>query len=99
MNKKSDFWGNIAKKSEETGAKLQQTGKTMQKAGLKTTAVMWTPAIFLGYKAIKSVKGKSPESDLVTPVKECEQAHAGGKITEEQMKEYIIDFTDNYYRK
>ncbi|GKV65496.1 MULTISPECIES: BREX-1 system adenine-specific DNA-methyltransferase PglX [unclassified Sporosarcina] len=99
MNKKSEFWGGVASKTTATGEKLQQTGKAMQKAGLKTTAAVWTPAVYLGYKAVKSVKGRSPESDLVALVKECEEAHAAGKITEEQMKQYIIDFTNNYYRK
>lgn len=99
LNKKTEFWGGVASKTASTGEKLQKTGKSMQKAGLKTTAAVWTPGIYLGYKAVKKVKGKSPESDLVSLVKECEEAHAAGKITEEQMKEYIIDFTNNYYRK
>ncbi|MBZ5203210.1 hypothetical protein HU147_18565 [Planomicrobium chinense] len=99
MNKKAAFWGGVSTKLETGGAQLQQTGKSMQKAGLHTTAAVWTPVIYAGYRVAKSVKGKSPESDLVSLVKECEQAHAEGKITEEQMKEYIIDFTNNYYRK
>lgn len=99
MNKKAEFWGGVSNQLETKGAALQETGKSMQKAGLKTTAVVWTPAIYLGYKAVKSVKGKSAESDLVTLVKECEQAHAEGKITEAEMKEYVVSFVDNYYRK
>lgn len=99
MNKKSEFWGGVSNKLETKGAALQETGKSMQKAGLKTTAVVWTPAIYAGYKIAKNVKGKSAESDLVTLVKECEQAHAEGKITEAEMKEYVVSFVDNYYRK
>ncbi|MGH2319384.1 hypothetical protein ACRC6Q_16715 [Planococcus sp. SE5232] len=99
MNKKSEFWAGIAAKADSGGSKMQETGKAMQKAGLKTTAIVWTPVIYAGYKAVKSVKGKSPESDLVSLVKECEEAHADGHITEERMKEIIIDFTNNYYRK
>lgn len=99
MQKKSAFWGNLAEKADSNGRKLQETGKSMQKAGLKTTAVVWTPAIYAGYKIAKNVKGKSAESDLVTLVKECEQAHAEGKITEAEMKEYVVSFVDNYYRK
>lgn len=99
MNKKAAFWGGVSNKLETNGAKLQDTGKAMQKAGLKTTAVVWTPVIYAGYKAVKSVKGKSPESDLVELVKECEEAHKQGHITEEQMKEYIVDFTINHYRQ
>lgn len=99
LNKKSKFWGGVSNKLETKGAQLQETGKSMQKAGLKTTAVVWTPAIYAGYKIAKNVKGKSAESDLVTLVKECEQAHADGKITEVEMKEYVVSFVDNYYRK
>ena len=99
MNKKAAFWGGMSNKLETNGAKMQETGKAMQKAGLKTTAIVWTPVIYAGYKVAKNVKGKSAESDLVTLIKECEQAHADGQITEEQMKEYIVDFTNNYYRK
>lgn len=99
MNKKAEFWGGVSNKLETKGAALQETGKSMQKAGLKTTAVVWTPAIYAGYKIAKNVKGKSAESDLVTLVKECEQTHAEGKITEAEMKEYVISFVDNYYRK
>ncbi|MGE6370634.1 hypothetical protein ACQKDB_16020 [Planococcus kocurii] len=98
MNKKSEFWGNLAAKADSGGSKMQDTGKAMQKAGLKTTAIVWTPVIYAGYKVAKNVKGKSAESDLVTLIKECEQAHADGQITEDQMKEYIVDFTNNYYR-
>lgn len=99
MNKKAAFWGGVSNKLETNGAKMQETGKAMQKAGLKTTAIVWTPVIYAGYKVAKNVKGKSAESDLVTLIKECEQAHADGQITEEQMKEYILDFANNYYRK
>jgi|SRR5690625_4335153 len=104
MNKKSEFWGNLADKTESTGQQLQKTGKSMTKLGLKTTAAVWTPPIFLGYLGVKAVKGKkdknsNPESDLITLIKECEQAHKDGKIDEEAMKEYITDFVNNYYRK
>lgn len=105
MNKKSEFWGNLATKSEETGQKLQRTGKSMQKAGLKTTAITWTPVIYAGYKGVKKIRDKNnadnstPESDLISLVKECEQAHKEGKIDTDTMKEYITDFVNNYYRK
>lgn len=101
MNKKAEFWGGLAKKTEDTGNKLQQVGGAMQKAGLKTTAAVWTPAVYLGYKAVKKNKDKNgtPESDLITLIKECEQAYKEGKIDETTMKEYITDFVNNYYRK
>ncbi|MFB4471763.1 hypothetical protein ACDI16_02195 [Oceanobacillus caeni] len=101
MNKKSEFWGNLATKTEETGNQLKNTGKSMTKVGLKTTAITWTPAIYLGYKGVKKIKEKNstPESDLVSLVKECEQAYKDGKIDEDTMKEYITDFVNNYYRK
>src|SRR5690625_5191498 len=101
MNKKSKFWGNLATKSGNAGQKLQSTGKSMQKAGLKTTAAVWTPAIYLGYKGVKKLRNKdsTPESDLISLIKECEQAHKDGKIDEETMEEYITDFVNNYYRK
>lgn len=98
MNKKSEFWGNITNKLEKTGGDLQRVGGSMQRAGLKTTAAVWTPAVYVGYKAVKKVKGKSPESDLVALIKECEEAHKKGDITEEQMKEYVTDFVNRYYR-
>lgn len=97
--KKTESLMKFAGKLNGGGAKMQQVGSSMQKAGLKTTAAVWTPAIYLGYKAAKKIKGKSPESDLVELVKECEEAHKQGKITEDEMKQYIVDFTLNEYRK
>lgn len=100
QNKKAEFWGGLASKTEATGNKLKETGSAMQKAGLKTTAAVWTPAIYLGYKAVKGAKskGSTPESDLIELVKECEQAHKQGKVDEATMKEYIQDFVNNHYR-
>lgn len=101
MQKKSEFWGNLAAKTENAGNKMQQVGGSMQKAGLKTTAAVWTPAIYLGYKAVKKARSNNgtPEGDLIELVKECEQAHKQGKIDEATMKEYIIEFVNNHYRK
>lgn len=104
MNKKSEFWGGLAKNTEDTGQKLERTGKKMVRTGMKTTAITWTPAIYLAYKGVKKIRKKNsthstPEQDLIELIKECEQAHKEGKIDEETMKEYITEFVNEYYRK
>lgn len=101
MNKKSEFWGGLAKKTEDTGQKLEETGKKMVRTGMKTTAITWTPAIYLAYKGVKKIRKKNgtPEQDLIELIKECEQAHKEGEIDEETMKEYITEFVNEYYRK
>ncbi len=96
-------------KMGEFGESLSEKGKKMQKAGLHTTAAVWTPALYLGYRAVKKngkkdndknavIADSTPEQDLIKLIQECEQAHKDGKIDEEKMKEYIMDFTNNYYR-
>ncbi|MCJ0932562.1 hypothetical protein MST22_15550 [Virgibacillus halodenitrificans] len=100
-NKKAEFWNNAAKKTESTGQKFQETGKAMQKAGLKTTAAVWTPAIYVGYKVIKKQRNKNetPEQELISLIKECEQAYKSKQIDEETMKSYIADYVNNHYRE
>ena len=88
---------------EKTGNSLQSTGGKIAKVGMHTTGAVWTPVIYLGYQGIKHArkkpKNESVEQDLIELIKEVEQAHKDGKITEEQKREYIIDFVDNYYKK
>lgn len=95
-------WTKAANKAESVGNKMQSAGKTMTKAGLHTTAAVWTPAIYLGYQAVKQSrkqpKNETPEQDLIELINEVEKAHKDGKINEQQKKEYVIDFVDNYYR-
>lgn len=95
---KSDFWFRLAEKSTTTGEKLQRTGNSMTRVGLKTTAAVWTPAVFGAYKVGKALKDKPKEDDLITVIKECQQAHKDGKITEDEMKQHILEFTNNYYK-
>lgn len=95
-------WTRAANASESIGNKMQSAGKSMTKAGLHTTAAVWTPAIYLGYQAVKQSrkqpKNETPEQDLIELINEVEKAHKDGKINEQQKKEYVIDFVDNYYR-
>lgn len=92
----------IGNNLDKTGDSLQSTGKSMVKAGMHTTAAVWTPAIYLGYRGVKHVRNKpkneSVEQDLIELINEVEKAHKDGKITEAQKKEYVLDFVDNYYR-
>lgn len=98
MIEKSEFWGKVAEKTTTTGEKLQRTGNSMTRVGLKTTAAVWTPAVFGAYKVGKALKDKPKEDDLITVIKECQQAHKDGKITEDEMKQHILEFTNNYYK-
>lgn len=95
-------WTKAAEKMDSIGNKMQSTGKGMVKAGMHTTAAVWTPAIYLGYRGVKHVRNKpkneSVEQDLIELINEVEKAHKDGKITEAQKKEYVLDFVDNYYR-
>lgn len=95
---KSAFWQNLADKAETTGNKLQNVGGKMQKVGLKTTAAVWTLALYGAYKVGKSLKNKPKEDDLIKFIKECQTAYKDGKITENEMKEHILTFTNNYYK-
>lgn len=103
--KQSQFWGGLGDKFQSGGEKLERTGKKIQKAGYHTTAAVWTPALYVGYRVIKKNKKDktndaitSPEEHLINFIKECEQGYKDGKIDEETMKKYIVDFTNNYYR-
>lgn len=93
----------MGNQAEKTGDAMQRTGKGMVKAGLHTTAVVWTPPIYLAYRGVKAARNKpkneSVEQDLIELVQEVEKAHKDGQITEEQKRDYIIDFVDNYYKK
>ncbi len=103
QNIDNSIFTKMGKGMESTGGKMQSAGKGMVKAGLHTTGAVWTPAIYLGYQGIKHArkkpKNESVEQDLIELIKEVERAHKEGKITEEQKREYIIDFVDNYYKK
>lgn len=87
----------------KTGDALQSTGKGMVKAGAHTTAAVWTPALYVGYRGVKHLRNKpkneSVEQDLIELINEVEKAHKDGKITEEQKREYIINFVDEFYKK
>lgn len=97
---KSDFWMKKAESFEKNGEKLKSAGKSMQRAGLKTTAIVWTPALFAGYKVYQNIKGskETPEQDLIELIKQCEKDYKNGKIDEQTMKEYIVKFTQEEYR-
>lgn len=93
----------FANKMDSIGNKMQSTGKAMTKAGLHTTAAVWTPAIYLGYQAVKQSrkqpKNESVEQDLIELINEVEQAHKEGKITEDEKRGHIINFVDEFYKK
>lgn len=103
--RQSSFWDGLGTKFESAGERLEKTGKKLTKAGLHTTAAVWTPPLYIGYRLIKknkknnkNVSINSPEDHLIAFIKECEQGYKDGKIDEETMKEYIVDFTNKYYR-
>lgn len=101
--KSANFWTDLGNKTTSAGEKLEKTGKSVQKAGLHTTAAVWTPALYVGYRVIRKNKDKgatitSPEDHLINFIRECDQGYKEGKIDEETMKKYIVDFTNNYYR-
>lgn len=102
QNIDNSIFTKMGKGMESTGDKMQSAGKGMVKAGMHTTAAVWTPAIYLGYRGVKHVRNKpkneSVEQDLIELINEVEKAHKDGKITEAQKKEYVLDFVDNYYR-
>lgn len=93
-------------KMGEFGESLGRKGDAMKKAGLHTTAAVWTPALYVGYRVIKKNNEveapiapiDSPEDHLIAFIKECEQGYKEGKIDEDTLKEYVVDFTNNYYR-
>lgn len=95
-------WTKAAEKMDSIGNKMQSTGQSMTKVGLHVTGAVWTPAIYLGYQAVKQSrkqpKNESVEQDLIELVNEVEKAHKEGKITEDQKREYVLHFIDNYYR-
>ena len=103
QNIDNSIFTKMGKGMESTGDNIQSAGKSMVKGGLHATGAVWTPVIYLGYQGIKHArkkpKNESVEQDLIELIKEVEQAHKDGKITEEQKREYIIDFVDNYYKK
>ena len=102
QNIDNSIFTKMGKGMESTGDKMQSAGKGMVKAGMHTTAAVWTPAIYLGYRGVKHVRNKpkneSVEQDLIELINEVEKAHKDGKITEAQKKEYVLYFVDNYYR-
>ena len=102
QNIDNSIFTKMGKGMESTGDKMQSAGKGMVKAGMHTTAAVWTPAIYLGYRGVKHVRNKpkneSVEQDLIELINEVEKAHKDGKITEAQKKEYVLDLVDNYYR-
>lgn len=103
--KSANFWTDLGEKTTTAGEKIGDVSKSVRKAGYHTTAAVWTPALYVGYRVLKKNKSdnstsiNSPEEHLISFIKECEQAHKDGKIDEGKMKEYIIDFTNTYYRK
>ncbi|WP_339179183.1 DUF4428 domain-containing protein [Oceanobacillus sp. FSL W7-1293] len=92
-------------KSINFGEKLGEKSKAIRRAGYHTTAAVWVPPLYIGYRVIKKRKKNkqhdsinSPEDHLIAFIRECEQAYKEGKIDEETMKEYIVDFTNKFYR-
>lgn len=99
-------WTKAGNALENAGNKMDSVGRKMQKAGLKTTAIVWTPVLYGGYKIGKSAFGKdktannnSPEQEFIGLINECEQAFKDGKIDEATMKFYIQDFANTKYRE
>ncbi len=52
-----------AMKMQKTGESMQKVGKSMMGAGLKTTAIVWTPGLYLGYKGVKAVKDSNKNKE------------------------------------
>src|SRR5699024_401319 len=90
----------ICNKMQSTGENMQRFGRKTMKVGLKTTAITWTPLLYVGYKTGKLALGKdeTPESQYVKLIKECEEAYQKGEIDEETLKYYIRDYANNHYR-
>ena len=93
-------WTKIGDAMYDFGDNLERTGKSMVKTGAKTTAITWTPLLYVGYKTGKLAleKDETPESQYVKLIKECEEAYQKGKIDEETLKYYIRDYANNHYR-
>lgn len=99
-------WTKMANTIDSTANKMDSVGRKMQKAGLKTTAIVWTPVLYGGYKVGKAAFGKdkqttnnTPEQEFIGLINECEQAYKDGKIDESTMKFYIQDFANTKYRQ
>lgn len=92
-----------SKNFEVAGDKLQSAGKDMMKFGMHATGAVWAPPVYLAYQGIKHArkkpKNETIEQDLIELVQEVEKAHKDGNITEEQKRDFIIDFVENYYKK
>lgn len=95
-------WTKAADKLESAGSKLQSAGDKMTKTGMHATGAVWSPVLYAAYQghklSKKQPKNESAEQDLIELINEVEQAHKDGKITEEEKREHIIGFVDNYYR-
>ncbi|OFJ78146.1 hypothetical protein [Staphylococcus sp. HMSC056G08] len=52
-----------AKKVERLGEELQRTGNKMMGVGAKTTAAVWSPALYLTYNGVKKVSENSDTSN------------------------------------
>lgn len=102
MSENSKFT-KIAKNLEKTSEQMQSVGKGMTKAGGHITGAVWSPIIYAGYQGIKHArkqpKNESIEQDLIELIQEVEKAHNDGKITEEQKRDYIINFVDEFYKR
>lgn len=103
---------NLGHSMTSTGEKFQSVGNKMMSSGLKTTAVVWTPALYLGYKGIKHVKKQDAsninqfknnntdsfiQSELISFVESTERARKEGVITKEMAVETIKNYLDTKY--
>lgn len=94
--------GAIGENLKNTGESIQDSGRSALRGGLHATGAVWAPPIYLGYQAIKQSrkkpKNKTQEQDLIELIQQLEAAEKDGKINEEQKREFIISFVDDYYR-
>ena len=102
QNVENSAFTKVGNDLKEKGEGIKSAGKSITKAGAHATGAVWTPVLYAGYQGVKHArkkpKNESIEQDLIELVKEVEQAEKQGKINEEQKREYIIDFVDNYYK-
>lgn len=101
-------WLQRAEKVQETGENLQNVGGKLMGAGAKTTAAVWTPALYLGYKGVKHASKKKSnveslevdsveKSSLIEFVSNTEQALLNNVIDKETAIKIIKDYLDNKY--
>lgn len=100
-----------AKKIEKLGEELQKAGNKMMGSGAKTTAAVWSPALYLTYKGAKKVSenrdtvntnvkndsSNNEHSEFVKLVINTEKALEHDVINKETAIKRLKDYLDNKF--